>query len=133
MAGLIGVAIALSLGASSAQAAPIAGAPNCPVFPSDNFWNARVDNLPVASNSAAIINSIGPSIGLHADFGSGTYQGSTIGIPITVVPGTQAKVNVSFQYASESDPGPYPIPSNVAIEGGSDRHALIVDKDNCKL
>jgi hypothetical protein len=133
MAGLIGVAIALSLGASSAEAAPVAGAPNCPVFPSDNWWNVRVDNLPVASNSAAIINSIGPSTGLHADFGSGNYNGAPIGIPITVVPGTQAKVNVSFQYASESDAGPYPIPSNVAIEGGSDRHALIVDKDNCKL
>ena len=133
MAGLIGVALALSFGASSAQAAPVAGAPNCPVFPTDNLWNVRVDNLPVASNSAAIINSIGPSTGLHADFGSGTWNGSPIGIPITVVPGTQAKVNVSFQYASESDPGPYPIPSNVAIEGGSDRHALIVDRDSCTL
>jgi hypothetical protein len=133
MAGLIGVALALSLGASSAQASPVAGAPNCPVFPTDNWWNVKVDTLPVAANSAQIINSIGASTWLHADFGSGLWNGSPIGIPITVVPGTQQKVNVSFQYASESDPGPYPIPSNVAIEGGSDRHALIVDKDNCKL
>jgi hypothetical protein len=133
MAGLIGVAVALSLGASSAQASPVAGAPNCPVFPTDNWWNVRVDTLPVASNSAQIINSIGASTGLHPDFGSGLWNGSPIGIPITVVPGTQQKVNVSFQYASESDAGPYPIPSNVAIEGGSDRHALIVDRDNCKL
>ena len=133
MAGLIGVALALSLGASSAQASPVAGAPNCSVFPSDNWWNVPVDKLPVASNSAAIINSIGPSVGLHADFGSGTWNGSPIGIPITVVPGTQQKVSVSFQYASESDLGPYPIPSNVQIEGGSDRHALIVDKDHCQL
>jgi len=133
MAGLVAVAVALSLGASSAQAGPLAGAPNCPVFPSDNWWNLKVDTLPVASNSAAIINSIGPTVGLHADFGSGTWNGSPIGIPITVVPGTQAKSSVTFQYASESDAGPYPIPNNVAIEGGSDRHALIVDKDNCKL
>jgi hypothetical protein len=111
----------------------VAGAPNCPVFPTDNWWNVRVDTLPVASNSAQIINSIGASTGLHPDFGSGLWNGSPIGIPITVVPGTQQKVNVSFQYASESDAGPYPIPSNVAIEGGSDRHALIVDRDNCKL
>ena len=133
MAGLIGVALALSLGASSAQASPVAGAPNCPVFPTDNWWNLKVDTLPVASNSAQIVNSIGPSTGLHPDFGSGLWNGSPIGIPITVVPGTQQKVSVSFQYASESDAGPYPIPSNVQIEGGSDRHALIVDKDNCKL
>jgi hypothetical protein len=133
MAGLIGVALALSLGASAAQASPIAGAPNCPVFPTDNWWNLKVDTLPVASNSAQIVNSIGASTGLHPDFGSGLWSGSPIGIPITVVPGTQQKVNVSFQYASESDAGPYPIPSNVQIEGGSDRHALIVDRDNCKL
>jgi hypothetical protein len=133
MAGLVGVVVALSLGTSAAQAAPIAGAPSCAVFPADNWWNVRVDSLPVAANSAAIIGSIGLSTGLHADFGSGLWNGAPIGIPITVVPGSQAKVAVSFQYASESDPGPYPIPSNVAIEGGSDRHALIVDKDNCRL
>jgi hypothetical protein len=127
------IALALSLGTSSAQASPIAGAPGCAVFPADNWWNVRVDSLPVAANSAAIVGSIGLSTGLHADFGSGTWNGSPIGIPITVVPGSQQKVSVSFQYASESDPGPYPIPGNVAIEGGSDRHALIVDRDNCRL
>ena len=63
MAGLIGVALALSLGASAAQASPVAGAPNCPVFPTDNWWNLKVDTLPVASNSAQIINSIGASTG----------------------------------------------------------------------
>jgi len=133
IAGLVLLALALSVGASSAGAAPLPQAPNCTIFPSDNWWNVRVDNLPVASNSAQIVNSIGPSIGLHADFGSGTWNGSPIGIPITVVPGAQAKSSVAFQYASESDPGPYPIPSNVAIEGGSDRHAIIVDKDACRL
>jgi hypothetical protein len=133
IAGLVTVALALSLGASSAQAAPLPGAPSCPVFPSDNWWNLRVDSLPAASNSAAIVSSIGSSVGLHADFGSGLWNGAPIGIPITIVPGTQQKLKVSFQYASESDPGPYPIPKNVLIEGGSDRHALIVDRDACKL
>ena len=74
---------------------------------------------------------------MHADFGSGLWDGGPIGIPITVVRGTQAKSRVAFQYASESDKGPYPIPKNVAIEGGrqsdGDRHALIVDRDTCKL
>jgi hypothetical protein len=133
MAGLAVVALALSLGASSAQASPLSGAPNCSVFPASNPWNQRVDTLPVASNSAAIIASIGLNTGLHPDFGSGLWNGSPIGIPITVVPGTQTKSKVTFQYASESDAGPYPIPSTVQIEGGSDRHAIIVDRDACKL
>jgi hypothetical protein len=125
--------LALLLGASSAQGLPLPGAPACSIFPSNNWWNQRVDSLPVAPNSAAVIKTIGPGLGLHADFGSGLWNGSPIGIPITVARGSRAKVRVSFQYASESDPGPYPIPSNVKIEGGSDRHALLVDRDNCRL
>src|SRR5687767_930695 len=74
---------------------------------------------------------------MHADFGSGLWEGGPIGIPVTVVRGSQPKVRVTFEYASESDKGPYPIPKNAAIEGGrgadGDRHALIVDRDRCKL
>jgi hypothetical protein len=74
---------------------------------------------------------------MHADFGSGLWEGGPIGIPITVVRGTQAKSRVAFEYADESDPGPYPIPKSVAIEGGraadGDRHAVIVDRDRCRL
>jgi hypothetical protein len=46
---------------------------------------------------------------------------------------------LSFEYADESDKGPYPIPANVPIEGApghldsGDRHALIVDADSCRL
>jgi hypothetical protein len=112
-------------------------APRCSVFPKSNPWNQRVDQLPVADNSAQIIASIGAGGGLHADFGSGLWEGGPIGIPITVVRGTQAKSRVAFEYADESDKGPYPIPKSVAIEGGraseGDRHALIVDRDACKL
>jgi hypothetical protein len=114
-------------------AAIVAGALGCPVFPSSNPWNQRVDRLPVAPDSERIIRSIGVDEGLHPDFGSGRWQGGLIGIPITVVRGSQPKVRVAFQYADESDPGPYPIPRNVKIEAGSDRHALIVDRDRCRL
>ena len=79
----------------------------CAVFPSNSIWNTPVDRLPLDTNSAAYINTIGAAKGLHPDFSSGIY-----GIPYVVVPGTQAKVPVSFTYASESDPGPYPIPPN---------------------
>ncbi len=70
---------------------------------------------------------------MHADFGSGLWEGSKIGIPITVVSEKTPRTRVSFEYASESDRGPYPIPSNVKIEGGSDQHAILVDKSSCKL
>ena len=109
----------------------------CPVFPVDNVWNTRVDNLPLDARSAAYINSIGPSTGLHPDFGAGTWDGGPIGIPYTTVPGTQPPVPVTFDYAGESDPGPYPIPTDAPIEGGAnstgDRHVLVVDRDRCKL
>jgi hypothetical protein len=128
---------ALALGGSSAQALRLPAAPRCPVFPKTNPWNQRVDTLPVAGNSAEIISSIGAGAGLHADFGSGLWKAAPIGIPITVVGRRQAKSRVSFEYADESDRGRYPIPRNVKIEGGrsstGDRHALIVDRNACRL
>ena len=133
LAALVAV-LALAV-AASAQRLP--SAPRCQIFPASNPWNQRVDKLPVAPNSDAIISSIGRDRGLHADFGSGLWDGGPIGIPITVVGAGQKKSRVAFDYADESDKGPYPIPKNVKIEGGAnadgDRHALIVDRSACKL
>jgi hypothetical protein len=129
-------ALVLALG-GAASASRLPQAPACPVFPASNAWNQRVDGLPVAPGSARVVASIGLEDHLHADFGSGLYEGGPIGIPVTFVRGSQARRRVAFEYADESDRGPYPIPANVAIEGGrsadGDRHALIVDRDNCKL
>jgi hypothetical protein len=109
-------------------------------FPNDNAWNLDVSGVAVDPNSASIINNfVGASAGIHADFGSGQYQGSNIGIPYTVVDGNQALANINFTaYGDESDPGPMPVPANAAIEGdpnpgSGDRHVLVVDKDNCFL
>jgi hypothetical protein len=130
------VAAVLVLG-SSAHALRLPAAPRCPIFPTSSAWNQRVDRLPVAPNSDAIIASIGADDHVHADFGSGLWNGGPIGIPITVVRASQPKVRVAFEYAGESDRGPYPIPKNVKIEGGrasdGDRHAIIVDRDRCRL
>jgi hypothetical protein len=108
----------------------------CPMFPADNVWNTPVDSLPVDPNSDAYINSIGRSTTLHADFGA-DWNGGPFGIPYTTVPGNQSRVAVTFGYAGESDPGPYPIPTAAPIEGGpdsdGDRHVLVVDRDNCVL
>jgi hypothetical protein len=129
--------IVLLLAGSSAEAIRLPGAPRCPVFPASNPWNQRVDRLPVARDSDGIIASIGLDDHVHADFGSGLWEGGPTGIPITVVRGTQRKVGVDFDYADESDRGPYPIPRTVKIEGGpasdGDRHAIIVDRDRCRL
>jgi hypothetical protein len=124
------VVLASSAGAATAPRLP--GAPKCPLFPVSNVWNKRVDTLPVAANSNAIINSIGLDVGLHPDFGT-VWDGHPNGIPYTVANKKTKRYRLSFLYSSESDKGPYPIPANVKIEGGSDRHALIVDRDRCFL
>src|SRR6266851_4746986 len=106
------------------------------LFPPDNPWNQDISGAPVDPNSAALIASIGLSTGLHPDFGT-VWDGAPNGIPYVVVSGGQPWVPVSFDYADESDPGPYPIPPSAPIEGGpsstGDRHVLVIDKDNGKL
>jgi len=132
------IALTATVGATAASGPPtIAG---CPVFPAMNAWNQPVNTLPVAANSAQLIQSIGLDNSVHADFGSGLWDGSRIGIPYVVVHGKKTpKSRPTFEYADESDKGPYPIPVNVPIEGqpapdnNGDRHALIVDRDSCKL
>ncbi|MBX3143977.1 MAG: hypothetical protein KF813_09500 [Trueperaceae bacterium] len=105
----------------------------CSVFSPDHIWNARVDDLPLDPNSSTYVNTIGAARTMHPDFGSGLWEGRPIGIPYTVVPGTQPLVDISFYYPNESDPGPYPIPPDAPIEGGGDRHILVVDTDACVL
>jgi hypothetical protein len=104
-----------------------------PLFPADNPWNTDISHYPVDANSDAYIASIGAGVGLHPDFGT-DWEGGMIGIPYAVVPGTQPKVPISFYYADESDPGPYPIPPDVPIQGGpdssGDRHVIVLDADD---
>lgn len=99
---------------------------------------------PVDPKSAQYITFIGATRRLHPDFGGG------YGMPYIVVGGDQTLVDVTFDYADESDAGApgrlsgYPIPEEAKtapgwIEGGlpgndanadGDRHMLIVDRDN---
>jgi len=107
----------------------------CPVFPVDHIWNTPIDKSPVHRFSRDFVRSIGAQKKLKADFGSGTWNGGPIGIPYTLETGKG--VRVSFEYADESDPGPYPLPANPPIEGGpqskGDRHVLVIDQKNCML
>jgi hypothetical protein len=128
---------AMLLGGASAHALRVPAAPRCPMFPAGNAWNQRVDSLPVAANSGQLIQSMGVGSGMHADFGSGLWDGGPIGIPFDVVSKKTPRSRVSFDYADESDKVGYPIPKGVHIEGGpksdGDRHALLLDRDACKL
>ena len=118
---------------SAAYAAPpVLG--GCSMFPADNPWNADITNAPVDPNSANYLASMNAGFKfLHPDFGSNP----TYGIPYVVVSRSQPFVPVSFDYADESDPGPYPVPSNAPVEGGpnasGDRHVLVLDSGNCRL
>lgn len=108
------------------------------IFPPDNPWNTDISKLPVHPNSADYITSIGLDKPLHPDFGT-VWNGAPSGIPYVVVSGDQPKVPVEFEYADESDAGPYPIPPDAPIEGGpnaaqdSDRHVLVIDYHHKKL
>lgn len=129
--GLI-VLLTLAVSAGAATSPRLPGAPKCPLFPPSNVWNKRVDKLPPAADSQAIISSIGLEVGLHPDFGT-VWQGRPNGIPYTIASKNTKRYPVSFDYSGESDSGPYPIPANLKIEAGSDHHALIVERDTCRL
>jgi hypothetical protein len=133
---LAAVAVLAACGASSPSspdpgAAPgaVASIAGCAVFPPDNPWNRDVSRDPVDTRSDAYIASIGASRFLHPDFGSDP----SYGIPWATVPGSQARVPMSFDYSDESDPGPYPFPRDAPIEAGGDRHVLVLDRDACRL
>ena len=116
--------------AAAAAAGPtIAG---CPVFPKDNAWNRDISRAPVDPRSADYLRSIGLGRRVHPDFGSGRY--GDYGIPITIAAAGEPKRGVHFtDYGDESDKGPYPVPAGARVEGGDDRHVLVVQRGGCKL
>jgi hypothetical protein len=133
---VLGLALALaagSVGTVIARDGPtVAGRGvigSCTILPATNVWNRRVDTLPVRADSATLITTMGMTRYLHPDFGS--YAG--YGIPVNLVSATTPRSSVSFTWPGESDAGPYPIPASPKIEGGSDRHILMLDTSACRL
>ena len=115
----------------------VPGAPNCPMFPASNVWNTDISQLPVNAHSAAWMRSMDSAgLDLHPDFGPNP-GGFPFGIPDNIVTSAHPLVPVKFQYASESDKGPYPFGPDTLIEGGEnaggDRHAIMVSKTTCTL
>jgi hypothetical protein len=123
---------------STASASAPPSAANCPILPPDNVWHADISALPVHARSAAWMGSMSSAATrLHPDFGSSGDPSAPYGIPWIAVAGGHAKVTPAFDYADESDPGPYPFGPDTPIEGGpnagGDRHALMIDRDSCVL
>jgi len=136
MAG-IGLAPLAAVGPAAAGT-PVPGASSCPMYPADNVWNTDISGLPVDAHSAAWLSSMGSATThLHPDFGPSGDPSVPYGIPYTVVPPLTPKVFLTFDYAGESDRGPYPFGPSTPIEGGAgstgDRHALMVDPSTCTL
>jgi hypothetical protein len=138
---VLGALAASAFNGAAFAAEPIPLGPNVSLkgrrpFPADNPWNRDVSRDPVDPNSDAIVASIGLDKRLHPDFGT-VWQGAPSGIPYVVVDSRQPRVPVRFEYADESDPGPYPIPPDAPIEGGpsakGDRHVLVIERDSWKL
>jgi len=93
------------------------------VFPLNNIWNRRIDNLPIHASSATWISNSGTA--LQANFNA------LGGIPVNTSTSTDALVSVTFTtFPAESDPGPYRIPLNAAIEAAGDAHCLCYDTSN---
>jgi hypothetical protein len=150
----LGAAVLLAQSSGPVANGPLPGP--FPLFPADNWWNLDVSTAPVDPGSVGYIGFIGTTRALHPDFGgdASTTGPDIYGMPYAVVGGTQAKKSVHFQYSSESDGVNhatnqsfpfYPIPDEAItspkwIEDGypgnvdrravSDRHLLIVDRDN---
>jgi hypothetical protein len=128
--------LAACSGGGESRGGPPPDLPSRRVFPADNPWNLDIASAPRDSASDTLIASCGGASALHPDFGA-SYLGGPFGIPFITVSGAQPRVPVSFDYADESDPGPYPIPPDAPIEGGvnagGDRHVLVVDVDNWML
>jgi len=108
------------------------------MFPASNVWHSDISRLPVHSRSGQWLTSMSASTRrLHPDFGPSDDPATPYGVPYLSVAGSHAKVSVEFEYADESDPGPYPFGSDTPIEGGrgsgGDMHAIVVDRDTCKL
>ncbi len=144
------------IGAIIAGAPVVGGVLPAALVPADNWWNLDISAAPVDPGSSSFLSFIGPSRGLHPDWGAEQSPGSAAvyGFPYIVVDGSHPRQTVTFEYSDESDGVDhttgqsfpfYPIPDEARtqphwVEGGqpgnvdlrsqADRHILIFDRDN---
>ena len=131
---ILGPGIAVGVPSPSIPGGTLLPGTSCPAFPADDVWNTPVTGLPVDPRSGTWLASMGSATTfLHPDYGPSGRPTAPYGIPWQVVPSGTAPAPVRFTYASESDPGPYPLSATTPVERGSDRHALMVDPTSCTL
>src|SRR4051794_37636423 len=129
---LVVVALAAVL---AAVPAPVASAApptigGGPVFPASDPWNRAISPAPGDPPRPPYLPALRPGPKLHPDFGGG----GAYGIPLTIAAPSQPLAPITFtESPAESDPGPYPVPLDARVEGGSDRHVLVVQQETCKL
>jgi len=135
MAIMIGMVVVAATAPADAQSGgTVLPGTQCPAFPADNVWNTSITGQPVNANSARWLASMDASTAfLHPDYGPSGKVKKPYGLPWQIVAPSQSLVSVRFTYASESDPGPYPLSRSTPIEGGSDRHAIMVNPSTCTL
>ena len=116
----------------------------CAIFPADNAWNQDISRAPVHPNNDVYLAHMSPGANVHLDLG---VTEEYYGIPYAVVGAQQPLVPIAYgtdgaDYSDESDPGPFPIPLDVHIEGGSpsdpdpssgDRHVIVLQRGVCDL
>ena len=119
---------AFSPRSSTGQSGTVIPGTHCPAFPADNVWNTPITGLPVNAESATWLAAMdSSSTYLHPDYGPSGDAAEPYGISWTIVSARTKFTHLSFQYASESYRGLYPLTASTPIENGSDRHALMVD------
>jgi hypothetical protein len=135
LASVIAISVAVASAPASAQSGgTVLPGTQCPAFPPDNVWNTPISGLPVNANSATWLSSMNASTTfLHPDYGPSGKKKRPYGIPWQIVSPSQPLISIQFKYASESDKGPYPLSASTPIEGGSDRHAIMVNPSTCTL
>lgn len=106
----------------------------CPILPANDPLNEEIANAPINPRSQSYIESMGLHVHLRAAFSRNPDDG----IPYVVVPPNQPKVPIHFTaYGAQSNPGPYPVPLDAPVEGGSsstgDRHVIVLQRGACKL
>jgi hypothetical protein len=135
-----GGALVGAAGSVSIPAGPGPRVGSCLMFPPEDHWNQDVSSAPADPEWTRRIQQLVGDVNIHPDFG-GTRD-ELYGIPINVVPATQAAVPVSFDwYEDESDPGPYPFPApglgliegNNPLECDGDCHYIVVQEGSCQL
>lgn len=123
--------------------APVTGDSSCnsepgQIFPAAAPWNQPVDDVPLASNSDAVVAY------LAAEHRTRFRFETEFSIPILRSdPSTprHAFVPSEFHYAPDCDVNPVPVPEGGHLEGESgyrcegqgDCHLIVLDADECKL